>query len=612
MVRAEGIRWVATDEEILHASLRRSGLLREGEPFLPERKYLPYRFGDDADPIHIFFRDHLLSDMIGFTYSTYDGESAADDLVSRLLLVRKLLPDDARRFAVPIILDGENAWEHYPDNGMPFLRALYERLERSPFLKAVTFSEYLGLGEATPALPKVRAGSWIFGSFSTWVGHPEKNRGWDLLAATRKKLAEVSLTLSPDDAVRRRDFQKALEHVMVAEGSDWFWWYGEDHFSEYDREFDQLFRAHLDKAWRQLGLQPPDELAVPIIQKVSRFKVQRPFELLSPVLDGFITDYFEWLAAGYFSNQYAFTTMQQVHKIFNGFHFGFDHHNLYVRLDVENAILNDKKYPFRVEIHFRKPGDIFYRMVGNNRRKKLVYEQVAVDERGAEAARRPCELVGVRQIVELGVPWPISGSTRTRWSSSRSRSSSVTTWLSGCPIRASWPRRSPSTISRNTTGWSRGRRAAGPADPRRPPPPAGGQFRARAGRVVPAGLPPLPRHLPQFPSLRMVWHCSGFLFQWLAARHPDYLDQLTRLVAAGRVEPLPGGMYEPIFPVIPPADRAEQLRRLTELVADRFGCTRPGASGWRSGSGNPAWSRTWPRRAFATCRWTTTSSTPPA
>ncbi len=167
--------------------------------------------------------------------------------------------------------------------------------------------------------------------------------------------------------------------------------------------------------------------------------MQRPFELLSPVLDGFITDYFEWLAAGYFSNQYAFTTMQQVHKIFNGFHFGFDHHNLYVRLDVENAILNDKKYPFRVEIHFRKPGDIFYRMVRNNRRKKLVYEQVAVDERGAEAARRPCELVGVRQIVELGVPWPISGSTRTRWSSSRSRSSSVTTWLSGCPIRASGP-----------------------------------------------------------------------------------------------------------------------------------------------------------------------------
>jgi len=250
----------------------------------------------------------------------------------------------------------------------------------------------------------VRAGSWIFGSFSTWVGHPEKNRGWDLLAATRKKLAEVSLTLPPDDAVRRRDFQRALEHVMVAEGSDWFWWYGEDHFSEYDREFDQLFRAHLDKAWRQLGLQPPDELAAPIIQKVSRFKVQRPFELLTPVLDGFITDYFEWLAAGYFSNQYAFTTMQQVHKIFNGFHFGFDHHNLYIRLDVETAILNDKKYPFRVEIHFRKPGDLFYRMVKDNRRKKLVYEQVTVDDSGAEAARRPCGLAGVRQIVELGVP----------------------------------------------------------------------------------------------------------------------------------------------------------------------------------------------------------------
>lgn len=404
IARAEGIRWVATDEEILHASLRRSGLLREGDPFLPERKYLPYRCGDAADSVHIFFRDHLLSDMIGFTYSTYDGEAAADDLVSRLLLIRKLLPDDARRFAVPIILDGENAWEHYADNGVPFLRALYARLERSPFLKAVSFSEHLALGEAAPVLPKVRAGSWIFGSFSTWVGHPEKNRGWDLLAATRKKLAEVSLTLPADDAARRRDFQRALEHVMVAEGSDWFWWYGEDHFSEYDREFDQLFRAHLEKAWRQLGLQPPDELAAPIIQKVSRFKVQRPFELLTPVLDGFITDYFEWLAAGYFSNQYAFTTMQQVHKIFNGFHFGFDHHNLYIRLDVETAILNDKKYPFRIEIHFRKPGDLFYRMVKDTRRKKLVYEQVTVDDSGTEAARRPCGLVGVRQIVELGVP----------------------------------------------------------------------------------------------------------------------------------------------------------------------------------------------------------------
>jgi hypothetical protein len=191
---------------------------------------------------------------------------------------------------------------------------------------------------------------------------------------------------------------------MIAEGSDWFWWYGEDHFSEYDREFDQLFRAHLQSAWRLLELEPPEDLAVPIIQKIGRFRIQRPFELLTPVLDGFITDYFEWLAAGYFSNQYTFTTMQQVHRIFNGFYFGFDHHNFYIRLDVDQTILNDRKYPFRVEIHFRKPGNVFFRMVKDNRKGILSYDKITVDEAGKEQERKRFDLAGARQIVELGVP----------------------------------------------------------------------------------------------------------------------------------------------------------------------------------------------------------------
>jgi len=404
IIRESGINWVATDEEILLASLRRSGELKEGGAFIPEKKYLPHRFATPHGDINIFFRDHLLSDMIGFTYSTYDGESAAKDLISRLRLIRKMLPDDSRRFVVPIILDGENAWEYYSENGIHFLKSFYRMLQESPVLKAVTFSEYSSLKTDSPLLSHVQAGSWIYGTFSTWVGHPEKNRAWDLLAATRKKLDETALNLPDGDPDKEKSLQKAHQEVMIAEGSDWFWWYGEDHFSEYDCEFDQLFQEHLQTAWRHLGLEPPKELDEAIVKEVSRYKVQPPFELLTPVLDGRITDYFEWLAAGYFSNQYTFVAMQQIHQIFHGFHFGFDHSNFYIRLDVDSALLNDKKYPFIVEIHFRKPGNIFFRMVKDTRNGTLVYEKIHMESEGRETARKSISLVGVQTIVELGIP----------------------------------------------------------------------------------------------------------------------------------------------------------------------------------------------------------------
>lgn len=404
IIRDAGFDWIATDEEILQASLRRSGLLDEGSAPPVDARYGNYACRTPGGPLRVFFRDHLLSDMIGFTYSTYDGEAAAEDLVSRLMLIRKMLPDDDRRFAVPIILDGENAWEYYPENGIRFLRAFYSRISASPYLEAVTFSEYLDRTDDPQVLPRIRAGSWIYGTFSTWVGHPEKNRAWDLLAGTRKKLEERRLdpAAGPGEEERLKEAHKAL---MAAEGSDWFWWYGEDHFSEYDREFDQLFRSHLQTTWRRMGLEPPEEFFKPIIQKTARFRVQRPFELITPTLDGIITDYFEWLAAGYFSNQYSFTTMQQVHRIFSGFWYGFDHENLYIRLDVDNTILNDRKYAFRVDVVFRKPGNVFFRMVKDAGAGTLKFERVRQDEAGRETDLRSIPLVGVDRIVELGIPF---------------------------------------------------------------------------------------------------------------------------------------------------------------------------------------------------------------
>lgn len=403
LIRESGITWVASDEEILRASLIRSEMLVEGAPVPMGLRYRPHRINTTRGPVSLFFRDHLLSDMIGFTYSTYGAEAAAEDFLSRLLLIRKQLPEDGKRYIVPVILDGENAWEYYPENGVPFLRALYGALSKAPQIRTCTFSEYLSLEEDNPVLPRLRAGSWIYGSFSTWIGHPEKNRGWDLLAATRKKFEESARNAVGDEA--RQKLEALREHLMIAEGSDWFWWYGEDHYTEYEQEFDQLFREHLKAVWKGLGEVPPEELSEPIIQKITPIKVQRPFELITPELDGLITDYFEWLAAGYFSNQYTFTTMQQVHRLFSGFYFGFDHTNLYVRLDVDDALLNDRKYPFIVELHFRKPGNLIYRMTRDTARDLVLYQKIRVDDAGKESEISDCPLAGVRQIVELGVPF---------------------------------------------------------------------------------------------------------------------------------------------------------------------------------------------------------------
>jgi alpha-amylase/alpha-mannosidase (GH57 family) len=283
LIADTGVTWIATDEGILARSLDRS--------LSPEALYRPYEVGEPAKPLRCLFRDHGLSDLIGFSYQSWDAEAAAEDFIRRV-------QDAGRRFAdggtngdatVSVILDGENAWEHYPGGGRPFLRALYRQLQRSPEVRTVTMSE----AAAGPArrLESLFPGSWINSDFYIWAGHPDDHRAWAQLAAARRAYdAHAAPAAAPD-----RD--RAFEELTIAEGSDWFWWYGDDHSSDHDREFDELFRRHVRNVYRALQLPVPDALYASNISTAASGGPLRPRAFISPVIDGEVTGFAEWSAA---------------------------------------------------------------------------------------------------------------------------------------------------------------------------------------------------------------------------------------------------------------------------------------------------------------------------
>jgi len=249
LLGAAGFRWVATGETVLRASLAKSAL----DPALPEHRHVGWRIGGVA-PV-CFFRDDDLSDRVGFTYSRWHGDDAAANFVH-------YLDDLARLFAhrpghtVAVILDGENAWEHYPFNAHYFLRGIYEQLAAHPRLRLTTFSDVLDGGGAVASLQHLVTGSWVHGTLSTWIGSKAKNRAFELLCDAKRAYDSViavgTLSASAREAVERQ--------LGVCEGSDWAWWFAEFNSAEVVADFDALYRRHLGNLYRLLGLPLPEVL----------------------------------------------------------------------------------------------------------------------------------------------------------------------------------------------------------------------------------------------------------------------------------------------------------------------------------------------------------------
>lgn len=251
------IKWTASGEGVWGKSCELSGLT--GEDVSSKRAlFQAYKHTDHQ--VRLFFRDDGLSDLIGFKYSTWDEQDAANDFVRNLTNIANFLGDKADQQVVSIILDGENAWEYYPDNAHYFLDALYKGLSTTPTLKMTTFAEASKL----PAhkLPRLSAGSWVYGSFSTWIGSADKNRGWDYLVKAKETYDQVLAK----GLLSAEQFEKATQQLAVCEGSDWFWWFGDYNAANSVSDFESLYRGQLKALYQLLGQPSPAYLDQPISQ----------------------------------------------------------------------------------------------------------------------------------------------------------------------------------------------------------------------------------------------------------------------------------------------------------------------------------------------------------
>jgi alpha-amylase/alpha-mannosidase (GH57 family) len=251
---AGGFRWVASSASVLRESLELVDADAARDPLAYNR---PYRLGGSG--MSCFFRDDMLSDLIGFTYATWHGDDAAANLVNELAQLAREYQTSGNH-AVLIALDGENAWEHYPFNGYYFLKALYAQLADHPQLELTTLSALLGRGVQPAPLPRLCAGSWVHGTLATWIGEEAKNRAWDLLCDAKGAYDRIMQDATLDPAQRGA----AGRQLALCEGSDWFWWFGDYNPADAVSQFDHLFRRQLLALYRRLNLAPPAALTAPI------------------------------------------------------------------------------------------------------------------------------------------------------------------------------------------------------------------------------------------------------------------------------------------------------------------------------------------------------------
>jgi alpha-amylase/alpha-mannosidase (GH57 family) len=324
------ISWAASDSTVLANSL---GVSRD-KLSLTER-FSPWQLKTESGDLTLVFRDTEFSDLIGFTYQHWNEEKAIEDFIGRLKKITEAFPS-GKTPLIPVILDGENAWAYYENNGHNFLEHLYQELSSKDWIETILPSEMISSADYKPlSLKNVVAGSWIYGNLSTWIGHHEKNRGWEILAKARSAFEQSRA----NGAVVENELQKAQKELFIAEGSDWFWWYGDDHSTAYASEFDSLFREHVTNIYRFLELEIPHELYDPIKDSSVDSGIEPPMRLISPTLDGYVTRYTEWINSGLYTPRGGAEMMHQASDtIIKSIRFGFDKEKIYIRFDASRPL----------------------------------------------------------------------------------------------------------------------------------------------------------------------------------------------------------------------------------------------------------------------------------
>ncbi len=377
-----GLSWLATDEEILFRSIG----VRTADVLLR-----PYYVIHKEAQVAFVFRHHELSDRIGFVYQRLPAKEAVKDLLENIYYLANQYSGKTPPL-VTIILDGENPWEYYPRGGKEFLITLYEALTKNKDFCAVTISEYLKEFPPERTFSELYTGSWINANFDIWIGHEEENKAWELLGKVRKFISEISSI--PEEA---------RTAILAAEGSDWFWWFG-DHFTTiFDTEFDRLFRQHLMYVFQVLGIPPLKELEYPVRRPRVIEPEEHPTAFIFPVIDGKETNFFEWSGAGKFQGKSMGEAMYLGESLIETIYFGFDLRNFYLRLDIRKNKMNLLPEKSLIKIIFSgydQQIEVSFNPKAKEPQQTLVLKKGSMELKGEEAGLLACE-----SIIELALPF---------------------------------------------------------------------------------------------------------------------------------------------------------------------------------------------------------------
>lgn len=321
-----GIEYFCTDEGNLFKSLEQDPAWNR-KPIDHLELFQGWRIRHNDSQVQALFRERPLSDFIGFNAARNEAPRSVDYLTHHLDHLASIL--NQPRHAVCLALDGENAWEAFPDGGEQFLSLFYQELGKRPNFRTRRLGDYFTEFPSQVECSHLHTGSWINSDFDIWIGDPEENKGWEWIGQTRQFLtSRIEQGLATDEEAKA-----AWWAIYAAEGSDWFWWYGPDFSTDCDFLFDELFRTHLQNVYRILGLHPPAYLDVPICLPSQAVSYSRPHRYLNVSKKGVIENYYEWVGAGELDIEQQQTAMFQADRIGRMLFFGFNHEDFVLRLD---------------------------------------------------------------------------------------------------------------------------------------------------------------------------------------------------------------------------------------------------------------------------------------
>lgn len=326
-----GVQWTISDEGVLTNSIDFE-FVRDFKGYLEDPYFLmkSYKYKTENSDINLIFRDSVIPNLINFEYSNHDPKIAADDLYDRIKVIQnKLQSSPDKHHLLTIAMDGENCWESYHEDGTTFLKTIYSMIDEDETLETVLISDYLAKEKYHKRLKKVHSGSWINRNFQLWVGEPVKNLAWTYLKQVKEDLDKF-IENNPDD----ENIELAKRELMIAQGSDWFWWYGEPNDSGQDHIFDYLFREHLKNVYRYLDLKHPSYFDSPLISIFTQ-TAKLPKSTISPKIDG-IEESEDWLDAGCLNLPDG--PILHDNKLFEKVCYGADENNFYLRIYLSNNL----------------------------------------------------------------------------------------------------------------------------------------------------------------------------------------------------------------------------------------------------------------------------------